>query len=42
MKKIKINNFEIGNSLPFVLIAGPCALESRDHALMMVEKMKLR
>ena len=39
MKKIKINNFKIGNSLPFVLIAGPCALESRDHALMMVEKI---
>lgn len=23
----------LGNTLPFVLIAGPCAIESRDHAL---------
>ncbi len=28
-----------GNHLPFALIAGPCALESRDHALFMAEKM---
>jgi 2-dehydro-3-deoxyphosphooctonate aldolase (KDO 8-P synthase) len=28
-----------GNDLPFALIAGPCALESRDHALFMAEKM---
>lgn len=26
---------EISNALPVVFIAGPCALESRDHALMM-------
>ena len=26
----------IGNDLPFVLIAGPCALESRAHAMSMV------
>ncbi len=28
-----------GNALPFALIAGPCALESRDHALFMAEKL---
>ena len=28
-----------GNNLPLALIAGPCALESRDHALFMAEKM---
>jgi 2-dehydro-3-deoxyphosphooctonate aldolase (KDO 8-P synthase) len=28
-----------GNHLPLALIAGPCALESRDHALFMAEKM---
>jgi 2-dehydro-3-deoxyphosphooctonate aldolase (KDO 8-P synthase) len=30
---------KFGNHLPFALIAGPCALESRDHALFMAEKM---
>lgn len=29
-----------GNDLPFVLIAGPCALESRDHAIMMAQAIK--
>jgi 2-dehydro-3-deoxyphosphooctonate aldolase (KDO 8-P synthase) len=29
-----------GNSLPLALIAGPCALESRDHALEMVSALK--
>ncbi len=29
---IPLHNFKIGNDLPFVLIAGPCALECRDHA----------
>jgi 2-dehydro-3-deoxyphosphooctonate aldolase (KDO 8-P synthase) len=28
-----------GNDLPFALIAGPCAMESRDHALFMAEKL---
>ena len=27
------------NALPFALIAGPCQLESRDHALMIAERM---
>jgi 2-dehydro-3-deoxyphosphooctonate aldolase (KDO 8-P synthase) len=28
-----------GNDLPLALIAGPCAMESRDHALFMAEKL---
>jgi 2-dehydro-3-deoxyphosphooctonate aldolase (KDO 8-P synthase) len=28
---ISLANFKIGNDLPFVLIAGPCQIESRDH-----------
>ncbi len=30
----------IGNDLPFVLISGPCQIESRDHALSMAEALK--
>lgn len=29
MKKIRIGDFEIGGGAPFVLIAGPCVIESR-------------
>lgn len=32
-RTISLNNFKIGSHLPFVLIAGPCLLESREHAL---------
>lgn len=28
-----------GNDLPFALIAGPCQMESRDHAMFMAEKL---
>ena len=28
------------NALPFALIAGPCQMESRDHAMMIAERMK--
>lgn len=28
-----------GNDLPFALIAGPCQMESRDHAMMMAENL---
>jgi len=31
--KISIGSLQIGNDLPFVLIAGPCVMESREHAL---------
>jgi 2-dehydro-3-deoxyphosphooctonate aldolase (KDO 8-P synthase) len=30
---IKINNFNVSNDLPFFLIAGPCSIESKDHAI---------
>ncbi|ALA61372.1 3-deoxy-8-phosphooctulonate synthase [Rickettsia amblyommatis] len=38
-KVVKLNNIKIGNDLPFVLIAGPCQIEGRDHALFMAEKL---
>lgn len=34
-RHIQIANFQVGNDLPLTLIAGPCALESRDHAMEM-------
>lgn len=34
-KHVPIGNFLVGNDKPFALIAGPCALESRQHALEM-------
>jgi len=37
---INLGNFTIGNDLPFTLIAGPCALESRDHAFDMSGALK--
>ncbi len=40
MIKLKLNNFHISNQLPFVLIAGPCVIESETHSLLMVEKIK--
>ena len=30
---VRAGGIEIGNHLPFVLIAGPCQIESREHAL---------
>lgn len=39
MKTFKVGNISIANNLPFALIAGPCQIESRDHALMMAEKI---
>jgi len=32
MRTFNINNFAISNKLPFVLIAGPCQIESQQHA----------
>ncbi|MFX0202645.1 MAG: 3-deoxy-8-phosphooctulonate synthase [Candidatus Hodarchaeota archaeon] len=38
--QVKVNeNVIIGNDLPFALIAGPCQLESRDHALFMAKSL---
>jgi 2-dehydro-3-deoxyphosphooctonate aldolase (KDO 8-P synthase) len=30
---VRVGEIEVGNNLPFVLIAGPCQVESRAHAL---------
>ena len=32
MHTFNINSLTVGNDLPFVLIAGPCQIESQDHA----------
>jgi 2-dehydro-3-deoxyphosphooctonate aldolase (KDO 8-P synthase) len=37
---IRLGSLEIGNALPFVLIAGPCQLESREHAMEMASALK--
>lgn len=39
-KTVTVGNIVISNSNPFVLIAGPCALESRDHAFEMCGALK--
>lgn len=38
-KHVSVGNVTFGNDLPFVLIAGPCQIESLDHALMMAERI---
>lgn len=38
-RRIKIGNFEIGNKLPLAILAGPCQIESHDHAIMIAEEM---
>ena len=40
IRQVKINNFAISNSLPLVLIAGPCQLENREHAIHIAENIK--
>ena len=37
---VAVGQTRFGNGLPLVLIAGPCALESRDHALEMASALK--
>jgi 2-dehydro-3-deoxyphosphooctonate aldolase (KDO 8-P synthase) len=37
---ISIHNIQIGNDLPFFLIAGPCQIESQDHTDMMAGTLK--
>ena len=36
---VTVGDIDIGNAAPLVLIAGPCQLESLDHARMMAEKI---
>ena len=33
MKTVQVGNLDISNRLPFILIAGPCQIEGRDHSL---------
>ena len=40
MKHVKIAHLTIGNDLPLTIIAGPCQLESVDHAQMIAGTMK--
>lgn len=40
MKTVKIGDIAVNNSAPFMLIAGPCVLESRQHAYDMCGKIK--
>src|SRR5262249_44714222 len=40
MHNVTIGNFTVANDRPFTLIAGPCALESRQHALEMSAALK--
>ncbi len=37
---VSVGNVSFGNRLPFVLIAGPCQMESREHALEMASALK--
>src|SRR3954453_13500888 len=37
---VTVRKTHFGNTLPLALIAGPCALESRDHALEMASALK--
>ena len=39
MKHVQIGNITTGNDLPLTVIAGPCQLETLDHALMIGETM---
>ena len=38
--KVKCANFEIANNKSFTLIAGPCQLESEQHALDISKELK--
>ena len=37
---IELNDFKIGNDETLTIIAGPCQMETEDHALMIAEAMK--
>lgn len=38
-KQVSLGSFQIANNLPLTVIAGPCALESRDHAFEMASAL---
>lgn len=37
---VNVGNARFGNALPLTLIAGPCQMQSRDHAFMMAGRLK--
>jgi 2-dehydro-3-deoxyphosphooctonate aldolase (KDO 8-P synthase) len=39
-RTVHVGSVAFGNDLPLALIAGPCAIESREHALMMAKELK--
>ena len=39
MKNVRIGGLTVGNDQPLALIAGPCQLETLDHALMIAETL---
>jgi 2-dehydro-3-deoxyphosphooctonate aldolase (KDO 8-P synthase) len=39
-REVTIDNFKISNVLPLTMFAGPCQLETSDHALFMAEQLK--
>jgi 2-dehydro-3-deoxyphosphooctonate aldolase (KDO 8-P synthase) len=39
-KSIKINNLDMSNEKPFILISGPCVIESKNHAFDMASEIK--
>lgn len=40
MKTVEISGLRVGNDQPLTLIAGPCQMESSEHALMIAQAMK--
>jgi len=40
MKTVSVSDLNVGNDQPLTVIAGPCQLESADHALMIATAMK--
>ena len=40
IKTVKVGNIEFANDKPFAILAGPCAIESRQHALEMSAALK--
>ncbi|MCY4542021.1 MAG: 3-deoxy-8-phosphooctulonate synthase [Rhodobacteraceae bacterium] len=40
MKSVAVGGLRLANNLPFVLIAGPCQIESESHALMVAARLK--
>mgnify|MGYP001823272000 CR=1 FL=1 len=39
MKTVSVGSVRFGNDLPFVLISGPCQLESLEHARMLAGRL---